>query len=68
MFAFLCNVIALVTAPWSMLRNIKYVSHWDVKGPSSAEKWYGRMLNQLLEQQHNALAPCKLSCWVLIQS
>lgn len=25
------------------------------------------MLNHLLEQLHNASAPCKLSCWVLTQ-
>lgn len=30
---------------------------------SSAEKWYGRMLNHLLEQLHNALAHCELSCF-----
>lgn len=66
MFACLCNVIALVITPWSMLRNIKFVSHQDVKGPSSAEKWYGRMLNHLLERLH-ALAHCRLSCWFLIQ-
>lgn len=67
MFACLCNVTAFVIAPWSMLRNTKFVSHGDVKGPSSAEKWYGRMLNHLLEQLRNALAHCKLSCWFLIQ-
>lgn len=66
MFACLCNVIALVIAPWSMLRNIKFISHQDVKGPSSAEKWYRRMLNHLLERLHNALAHCRLSCWFLI--
>lgn len=66
MFACLCNVIALVIAPWSMLRNIKFVSHQDVNGPSSAEKWYGRMLNHLLERLHNALAHCRLmaGCWL----
>lgn len=62
MFACLCNVIALVIAPWSMLRNIKFTSHQDVKDPSSAEKWYRRMPNHLLEQLHNALAHCRLSC------
>ena len=66
MFACLCNVIALVIAPWSMLRNIKFISHQDVKGPSSAEKWYRRMLNHLLERLHNALAHCRLYCWFLI--
>lgn len=66
MFACLCNVIALVIAPWSMLRNIKFTSHQDVKDPSSAEKWYRRMPNHLLEQLHNALAHCRLSCWFLI--
>lgn len=43
-FADLRNVIALVIAPWSMRRNTEFASHWDVKGPSSAEKWYGRSL------------------------
>lgn len=45
MFACLCNITALVIAPWSMPENIKFVSHWDVKGPSSAEKWCGRRRN-----------------------
>lgn len=31
--ACLCDVTALVLAPWSMLRNTEFVSHWDVKGP-----------------------------------
>ena len=57
MFACLCNVIALVIAPWSMLRNIIFISHQDVKGPSSAEKWYrtlelqGAIKRQTLENQ-----------------
>lgn len=60
-FACLCNVTAHVVALWSMLRNIKFVSHshWDTKGPSS-QKWYGRMLNHLLKQLYNALAHCLL--------
>lgn len=66
--AYLCSVTAFGIAPWSMPRNSKFVSCWDAKGPSSAEKWYGRMLGPWLEQQHHALAHCKLSRWFLIQA
>lgn len=42
--AYLCNVTALGIAPWSMLRNSKFVSRWDAEGPPFGAKWYGRML------------------------
>lgn len=57
---FLVFVMALAIAPWSMLRNTKFVCPWDGKGPSSAEKWYGRTLGHLLAQLCNALACCRM--------
>lgn len=58
--AYLCYVTALGIAPQSMLRNSQCVSCWDVKGPSSAEKWHGRTPGGWLEQRRRALAHCKL--------